>query len=329
MVCRLEELGFMKIKYILVIAIIGTAFSMIVYDTSKSKMKALGQSTLQDNQMSTSEQKTSSDIPMQIALNREESSPMGGYRLIFIVIEEKYFIEDQLTRLFTAMADKYEYPMSLTIKAYSNEEEVKSAIKESFSPPVSKREKKGQTGIDDRNKTPKKKFFAEYRRQGFFTYGTRGEEIWIAPNPNSEKVKVVRLRTRTYPSGEIHSDLWIATMNGDAVAVKDLLSRGADANTKDRYGDTVLMIAALQGNSEMIRYLKEKGADVNAQNPEGDTALMYAVGSGKIDAIKQLLELGANPQIENNKYVTVFGIAERKKSSEIIQLLNDWSRTKQ
>lgn len=58
-------------------------------------------------------------------------------------------------------------------------------------------------------------------------------------------------------------DLFTATRAGDLAQVRRLLDAGADVNTADRYGSTVLAAAAVNGQLEVVRLLLERGADPN------------------------------------------------------------------
>ena len=63
-----------------------------------------------------------------------------------------------------------------------------------------------------------------------------------------------------------------------------LIEKGADVNTKDIGGNTILMKACilhnvLQNDLKNIELLIEKGVDVNAKNNRGNTALDYAQSS--------------------------------------------------
>src|SRR6185436_3830090 len=57
-----------------------------------------------------------------------------------------------------------------------------------------------------------------------------------------------------------------AAKQGDASAVKDLLSKGAAVNTRTNYGGTALHFAADRGHLEVIKVLVEAGADINAKD---------------------------------------------------------------
>jgi ankyrin repeat protein len=82
---------------------------------------------------------------------------------------------------------------------------------------------------------------------------------------------------------------------GDAGAIKLLLDHGADANTKDRGGNPLLLRAAASDTLPMdtIRALLDQGADLNAKGPEGKTALDVARQRGATPVVDLLLKAGA------------------------------------
>ncbi len=90
-----------------------------------------------------------------------------------------------------------------------------------------------------------------------------------------------------------------AVKSGDAAAVQNLLSAGADAGMADAEGVTALMHAAHRGDSAMVELLLEAGADVNATDPAGWTALMKSCYNGELDrgfadVTRMLIAAGAN-----------------------------------
>lgn len=113
---------------------------------------------------------------------------------------------------------------------------------------------------------------------------------------------------------EITDALFVVSDKGSINMAKLLLKAGADVNTEDDNGTTVLMIAAFSGNADVVKQLIKSGADVNIED-EGvfGTALMAAIGNadvmaqlyGKentdrvilndnIDVIEQLIKAGAD-----------------------------------
>ena len=86
-----------------------------------------------------------------------------------------------------------------------------------------------------------------------------------------------------------------AGRKGDAVTVNSLLSRGADINAKDNYGNVVLsiLIVAIKGNTKLAKIIIDHGADVNAKDINGETALTCAVNKGSTKLVNILIKHGA------------------------------------
>jgi ankyrin repeat protein len=88
--------------------------------------------------------------------------------------------------------------------------------------------------------------------------------------------------------------LQAAIRAGDAVAVGELLSAGANPDHRDHDGRTPLMTASGLGRPLLVALLLEGGADVFTVEPHmGATALHKAAQSGDADVIGLLLDHGA------------------------------------
>ena len=80
-----------------------------------------------------------------------------------------------------------------------------------------------------------------------------------------------------------------------------LLDRGADMDTRNRYGQTPLMRACMAGRAEVVRLLLAKGADPALRDENSGTALMWASsnrehpGCDHVAVIRLLLEDGRVP----------------------------------
>ena len=83
------------------------------------------------------------------------------------------------------------------------------------------------------------------------------------------------------------------TDKGDAQAVAALLDRGADPNSTDPTGSTLLMIAARQGHDAVVKLLIDRKADLARRSPAGDSALMLASLKGHLGSVKLLVDRGA------------------------------------
>jgi ankyrin repeat protein len=82
---------------------------------------------------------------------------------------------------------------------------------------------------------------------------------------------------------------------GDARAIKALLEKGVDANSREPKGNTLLILASGSDviPAETVKALLERGADVNAKNPEGRTALDFARLRGSNAVFDMLAKAGA------------------------------------
>lgn len=85
-----------------------------------------------------------------------------------------------------------------------------------------------------------------------------------------------------------------AVRRGDTEIVRDLLARGADANARDRYGQTGVMLAAHGGHLATVQLLVEHGADLNITAKFGLSAMMLAVVAGHEEIALALARAGAD-----------------------------------
>lgn len=106
-------------------------------------------------------------------------------------------------------------------------------------------------------------------------------------------------------SDELSDRLFEAAWKGDAAAVRALLAKGIDVNTKFRFGTTALFYAAQKGHLEVVQILLDHGADVNIQGIGGWTPLVFAAYKGQARIVKLLLDKGAdaNPAVDMAVYV--------------------------
>ncbi len=91
-------------------------------------------------------------------------------------------------------------------------------------------------------------------------------------------------------SASATSPLAAAVERGDAVAVIQLLSGGADPNAADSTGATAVHAAAEQGSVEVARLLVEAGASVSAARGDGKSPLGIAAGHGHWGATEAMLD---------------------------------------
>ena len=93
---------------------------------------------------------------------------------------------------------------------------------------------------------------------------------------------------------DLKEEMFAAVRKGDAAAVKTLLDKGVDVNTKFRYDATALSYASDKGHLGVVKLLLERKADVNVKDKfYGATPLIWAAQKGHAEIVRALLERGA------------------------------------
>ena len=94
--------------------------------------------------------------------------------------------------------------------------------------------------------------------------------------------------------GAVNWVIFEAVDAGDARMVEILLNAGADANSGDDLGRSLLIAAADSGKRMIVQLVLDHGADVNTENYEdGSTALGGAAEGGHLPIMRMLLAAGA------------------------------------
>lgn len=102
------------------------------------------------------------------------------------------------------------------------------------------------------------------------------------------------LLPHTVYTQDLKEELWAAARHGDAAAVKALLDKGVDVNSKFRYDATALSYASDKGHTEVVRLLLERGAAPNVKDTfYGATPLIWAAQKGHAEIVRLLLDKGA------------------------------------
>src|SRR5215831_384317 len=103
---------------------------------------------------------------------------------------------------------------------------------------------------------------------------------------------VVLLVSRTW-ADELSDRLLEAAQRSDPAAMRAVLAKGIDVNTKFHYGTTALLYAAQKGNPEIVKMLLDHGADVNVKETlSGMTPIMFAAFKGHTTIVRMLLDRG-------------------------------------
>jgi len=116
---------------------------------------------------------------------------------------------------------------------------------------------------------------------------------------------------------------------GDLRAVKLLLEKNADIETKDtKYGQTPLSWAAQNGHEAIVELLLEKNADTETKDTKyGQTPLSWAAEDGHEAIVKLLLEKNADTETKDEDGQTPLGWAVRNGYEAVVELLESHVKT--
>ncbi|KAI8632076.1 hypothetical protein F5Y19DRAFT_472961 [Xylariaceae sp. FL1651] len=117
--------------------------------------------------------------------------------------------------------------------------------------------------------------------------------------------------------------LFAALANGHKETVQLLLDRGADIESKDRFGQTPLSWAAEKGQKETVQLLLDRGADIESKDKVGRTPLSRAAERGQKQTMQLLLDRGADIESKDRFGQTPLSWAVKNGQKEIVQLLLD------
>ena len=96
--------------------------------------------------------------------------------------------------------------------------------------------------------------------------------------------------------------------------IQTLIEKGADVNTKDSVGWTVLIWMIGTSTTPTIEWLIGKGADINFRTSSGYTPLMRAAECGRTKTAEILIEKGADVNARDNNGLTALRIADANQN---------------
>jgi hypothetical protein len=123
-----------------------------------------------------------------------------------------------------------------------------------------------------------------------------------------------------------NSTLSDAAKKGQLVLVDELLGAGADVNSTNDAGISVLMTSVIFRNPDVTRRLIERGARINAQDDDGLTALMWAARYRNLEIAQILLDAGADGKIADDRGLTAAGWVPDGGRDEVRQLREQLTR---
>ena len=94
-------------------------------------------------------------------------------------------------------------------------------------------------------------------------------------------------------------DIFSLSRHGRFIELETILLRGVDPDSRDSYGNTILIIGAQNGNKRIVKLALRYGGQINMFNHLGNTALHFAVEYKYHDLIDYLVRKGADPKMKN------------------------------
>ncbi len=117
-------------------------------------------------------------------------------------------------------------------------------------------------------------------------------------------------------------DEFKAARDGDETAIAGYLRKGGNIDAGDSNGLTLLIVAVDNGRHGMVKFLLSKGADPNRTDTWGQTALMLAAGRNDTACVKMLTGVRANMDIKAKNGLTALGYAVdngRREAADLIR----------
>ena len=104
-------------------------------------------------------------------------------------------------------------------------------------------------------------------------------------------------------------DIFSLTRHNRLEKVKALLAGGVDPDSRDEFGNTVLIVACQNGLKNASKAAMRHGADLNAANDRGNTALHFCFAYGYRDTLGEyLIGKGADDTLRNFRGLTCYEI---------------------
>ena len=94
-------------------------------------------------------------------------------------------------------------------------------------------------------------------------------------------------------------DIFSLARRGRINLLKQMLEYGIDPNSKDKFGNTLIIIGAQNGNKAVVKLALRFGGHINMTNCIGNSALHFCTEFGYDALFKYLVSKGGNPHIVN------------------------------
>ncbi|MFM7669478.1 MAG: ankyrin repeat domain-containing protein [Betaproteobacteria bacterium] len=110
-----------------------------------------------------------------------------------------------------------------------------------------------------------------------------------------------------------------AVRAGNLVKLRDLLdNHGANLNSRNRIGESLLMMSIKAGKQDIANYLLDRGARVDIASTANVTPLMAAAFNGDLGMVERLLERGADVHARDRLKKTAMVYAAGEGRTEVV-----------
>lgn len=123
---------------------------------------------------------------------------------------------------------------------------------------------------------------------------------------------------------DLNNQMLSAASKGDYLTVEELVSRGADINYTDQWGNFAMFSAAWEGNIKAMNSFYQLGARLSFEDAN---LLCNAAYNGKTDSVQWLLDKGEDADFafaktgENALHYTISKTSEMDARAEIVKIL--------
>uniref|UniRef100_UPI001EAF58D5 ankyrin-3-like n=1 Tax=Oncorhynchus gorbuscha TaxID=8017 RepID=UPI001EAF58D5 len=115
--------------------------------------------------------------------------------------------------------------------------------------------------------------------------------------------------------------LHLASKEGHAEVVTQLIKLGANVDAATKKGNTALHIASLAGQVDVVKELVTSGANINAQSQNGFTPLYMAAQENHQKVVRYLLDHGSTQGISTEDGFTPLAVALQQGHEQVVSLL--------
>jgi ankyrin repeat protein len=108
---------------------------------------------------------------------------------------------------------------------------------------------------------------------------------------------------------------------GRISAIAMFLDTGGDIDAKNDKGQSLLSLAVTNGHFPLTYWLVSRGAEVNCIDIFGNTPVMIAACRRDAKTVEMLIGTGADPSLQNVDGMSAFDFARKNQDSIVFRLL--------